>query len=136
MLIFNLFTIFTSSYLNQLTKTMDKTAVIYAYTSALKDLEADEREAEIALEKASVNLSNLASYIEEIIQIACKLSSYWNSKDFEVCQKIQKMVFPNGVKWNKETREIRTIETNKFLDIIYNISRTYVNDTTQKKDKS
>ena len=105
------------------------------YASALKDLEADEREAEIALEKESVNLSNLASYIEETIQIACKLSSYWSSKDFEVCQKIQKMVFPNGVKWNKETREIRTIETNKFLDIIYNISRTYINDTTQKKDK-
>ena len=106
------------------------------YTSALKDLEADEREAEIALEKASVNLSNLATYIEETTRIACNLSSYWNSKDFEVCQKIQKMAFPNGVKWDKESREIRTIETNTFLELIYNVSVTYKNDATQKKDKS
>ena len=64
-----------------------------AYSSAIADLEAEKRSTEAELEKISVNLSNLASYIEDTIIITCNLGSYWNMGDFEVSQKIQKWSF-------------------------------------------
>ena len=48
-----------------------------AYSSAIVDLEAKKRAAELELVRLSVNLSNIASYIEKSIRIACKLRSYW-----------------------------------------------------------
>ena len=107
-----------------------------AYSSALADLEADEREAEKELEKASVNLSNLANYIEETTQIACNIGTYWNKQNFELCQNIQKLVFPNGLNWDKDNRCYRTNGTNTFFNLINNISSSYKNNTAQKKDKS
>ena len=106
-----------------------------AYSSAIADLEAEKRSAEAELEKISVNLSNLASYIEDTIRIACNLSSYWNMGDFEVSQKIQKMVFPNGVKWDKENRAYLTEFGNLFFDLMFSVSNTYKNETAQKKGR-
>lgn len=107
-----------------------------AYSSAIADLEAEKRSAEAELEKISVNLSNLASYIEDAIRIACNLSSYWNMGDFEVSQKIQKIVFPNGVRWDKENRAYLTEFGNLFFDLIFSVSNTYKNENAQKKDES
>ena len=88
------------------------------------------------MEKISVNLSNLASYIEDAIRIACNLSSYWNMGDFEVSQKIQKMVFPNGVRWDKENRAYLTDFGNLFFDLMFSVSDNYKNEIAQKKDES
>ena len=88
------------------------------------------------MEKISVNLSNLASYIEDAIRIACNLSSYWNMGDFETSQKIQKMVFPNGVRWDKENRAYLTDFGNSFFDLMFSVSNNYKNEITQKKDES
>ena len=55
--------------------------------------------------------------------------------DFEVSQKIQKMVFPNGVKWDKENRAYLTEFGNLFFDLIFSISNTYKSEIAQKKDK-
>ena len=79
-----------------------------AYSSAIADLEAEKRSTEAELEIISVTLSHLTSYFEDAIRIACILSSYWNMGDLETSQKIQKMVFPNGVRWDKENRAYLT----------------------------
>ena len=56
--------------------------------------------------------------------------------DFEVSQKIQKMVFPKGVIWDKENRAYLTEFGNEFFDLIFSVSNTYKNKTAQKKDES
>lgn len=106
------------------------------YSDAIADLEAEKRATEAELEKISVNLSNLASYIEDAIRIACNLGSYWNMGDFETSQKIQKMVFPNGVRWDKENRAYLTEFGNLFFDLMFSVSNNYKNETAQKKDES
>ena len=82
-----------------------------------------------------MNLSNLASYIEHTVRIACELGSYWNCGDFEVCQKIQKLLFPEGVIWDKENRSLLTENGNKLFDLLFSVSDTYKNKNAQKKDK-
>lgn len=107
-----------------------------AYSSAIAELEAEKRSTEAELEKISVNLSNLASFIENAIRIACNLSSYWNKGDFETSQKIQKMVFPNGVRWDKENRAYLTDFGNLFFDLMFSVSDDYKNEITQKKGET
>ena len=83
-----------------------------------------------------MNLSNLASYIENTIRIACELGSYWNGGGFEVCQKIQKLLFPEGVIWDKENRSLLTKQGNEFFDLLFSVSDTYKNNNAKKEGKS
>ena len=106
------------------------------YCDAISDLENDMREAKLELDKASVNLSNLATYIDDTIAFACNLGSYWQKMDFEMCQGIQKLVFPEGVKWDKESRSYRTTNHNSFFEILYCVSDSYKNRQEKEKDKS
>ncbi len=106
------------------------------YLEVIRDLEINKHKAEAELEKVSVNLSNLAEYIETTIVIACNLGVYWKKQDFDVCQKIQKLVFPKGVEWDKEKRSFLTNSTNSFFDITRTISANYKNEKDKKRDKS
>ena len=106
------------------------------YKDVIADLERDLHKAEGELERASVNLSNLATYIDDTIAFACNLSSYWQKMDFEMCQGIQKLVFPEGVKWDKESRSYRTTNYNSFFEILHCVSESYKNRQEKEKDKS
>ena len=106
------------------------------YYDVMADLETEKRNAERELERASVNLSNLATYIDDTIAFACNLSSYWQKMDFEMCQGIQKLVFPEGVKWDKESRSYRTTNYNSFFEILHCVSDSYKNRQEKEKDKS
>ena len=75
-------------------------------------------------------------YIEDAVQIACDLGSYWGTQNFELCQKIQKLVFPNGVKWDKENRRLLTDGGNEFFDLLFRLSDSCEFIKTKKEDKS
>ena len=106
------------------------------YNSVIAELETEKQKAEQELYKLSVNLSNLTNYIKDSISIACNLGSYWSKMDFEVCQKVQKMVFPNGVKWDKENRAYLTDGVNEFYDVINRATDIYNKDKIKNEDKS
>ena len=46
------------------------------------------------------------------------------------------MVFPNGVKWDKENRAYLTEFGNLFFDLMFSVSNTYNNETAQKKGQT
>ena len=106
------------------------------YLEVIKDLEVNKHKAEVELEKVSANLSNLSEYIDDSIAIACNLGIYWKKQEFEMCQKIQKLVFPQGVEWDKEKRSFLTNNTNLFFGITRSISANYKNEMNKKRDKS
>ena len=106
------------------------------FSDVMADLEAEKRNAERELERASVNLSNLTTYIDDTIAIACNLDIYWQNRDFDVCQKIQKLAFPNGVKWDKEKRTLLTNSDNRFLNLLSRVSDSYKNRQEKEEDKS
>ena len=106
------------------------------YKDVIADLERDLHKAEGELGRASVNLSNLATYIDDTIAFACNLGSYWQKMDFEMCQGIQKLVFPEGVKWDKESRSYRTTNYNSFFEILHCVSDSYKNEMKKETDKS
>ena len=106
------------------------------YRDVVGDMNEKLRKAEAALEIATIDLSNLASYIDTTIEIACNLGTYWLERDFETCQKIQNLVFPEGVQWDAKTKNYLTDKTNLFFDNIRSLSMSYKDEKIQKKNKS
>ena len=106
------------------------------YYDVMADLETEKRNAERELERASVNLSNLTQYIDDTITMACNLSIYWSRQDFGLCQKIQKLPFPDGVKWDKENRRLLTNGGNEFFYLLFRLSDSYKSIKSKKEDKS
>ena len=100
------------------------------------ELEADLRRARAELEKYEEDFSNLSKYTKEVIETCSILGSYWSEMDFEICQKIQKLVFPEGAYWDHENRRFRTDGMNSVASYLFTLSDTYKNEIAQKKDKS
>jgi len=56
------------------------------------------------------------------------LGSLWHKSELEMSEKIQNLLFPNGILWDKEIGNYRTFNKNKALLIIDKISESYKNE--------
>ena len=79
--------------------------------------ELNSRLAEIRrdLEDAGKNLSNMMNYINQTIEISCKLGSLWRDSDFSNRQKIQNLVYPGGIYFDKKNDDYRTENENEVF---------------------
>ena len=77
---------------------------------------------ELELSKVNQNISNLDVKVDEIISTCCKLGSLWRGAELELCHKIQNLLFPKGLLWDKVLGSYRTIDENKALSVIQAIS--------------
>ena len=95
-----------------------------------------EKLAKIEVEMAKVkrNLSNLTSTVDEVVATCCKLGGLWSNSELELCQKIQNLLFPSGIFWDKENENYRTIDCNQALSIIQRISSSYKNKNEEKSE--
>ena len=106
------------------------------YNEASRELTLNINKAEKELEAAEIKFSNLSKYIESSISIASQLGYYWLKQDFQLCQKIQKLTFPEGINWDGEKKAFRTDNCNEYLAKIA-LLRTSVAGLGQKeRDKS
>lgn len=79
----------------------------------------------IELEKWQTNLSNQQRQIPQVIATASHISDLWHNGNIETKKKIQNLVFPNGIYWDKEIRNYRTENKNEIFNIIERLSSTY-----------
>ena len=68
-----------------------------------------------------------------ILLIFCKLASLWNGGDYGFRQKLQNLLFPHGVCFDKKTGNYRTMYVNIIAERIAAMSATY-SDTHKKRD--
>ena len=105
---------------------------IYATTVEVVQEKLAKIEVEIA--KVKKNLSNLTSTADEVVATCCRLGSLWNDAELELCQKIQNLLFPSGIFWDKEIGNYRTFNCNQALGIIQRISDSYKNKNEEKSE--
>jgi site-specific DNA recombinase len=74
------------------------------------------------LEKAVVKTSNLPQMVDLSLNIASNLSATWVSGDYETKQKVQKMLFPEGMCYDKKNGLLRTHRVNSVFHTISNVS--------------
>ena len=60
----------------------------------------------------------------------------WKNGDFDLRQRIQKMVSPKGLNWDRENENYRTISENEDLRVFRLFSESYKNEDKEKTGKS
>ena len=68
-----------------------------------------------------------------LLLIFCKLGSLWSGGDYGFRQKLQNLLFPHGVCFDKKTDNYRTSDVNIIARLIASISKDY-NDGNKKRD--
>lgn len=66
----------------------------------------------------SIDSSNLENAVEKCLTIAQNISSAWVLASFENKQRLQKLIFPEGVLYNKKKGVVRTLRTNSLFAAI------------------
>ena len=106
------------------------------YDEASKEMTMRIHEVEKSLEEVGVKYSNLERYIDTSISIASQLGYYWLKQDFQLCQKIQKLTFPDGIMWDGERKIFRTENCNEYLAKIGFLRMSVADLENKKRDKS
>ncbi len=104
------------------------------YTTTVEVIQEKLAKIEVEMAKVKRNLSNLTSTVDEVVATCCKLGCLWSDSELELCQKIQNLLFPSGIFWDKENENYRTIDCNQALSIIQRISGGYKNKNEEKSE--
>ena len=72
---------------------------------------------------------NYAIFFEK--KCTCNIDSYWQRGDFAARQKLQKMLFPVPICYDKGTGDYRTSEVNALAEVIRDITTGYGDGKTK-----
>ena len=84
------------------------------------------------IEVASFDSSNLENYIQNSLELFSNNNDVWGSSDFNEMQKLQKVLFPEGIWYDRKNDRVRTTRVNSVLELTSNISAIYKD---KKEDK-
>ena len=79
----------------------------------------------LSIDDCQRDLSNSEKDIDKIVATCSDISTLWSDSDCETKQKIQVLVFPNGILWDSQNSIYRTPSRNAFFDIINRFSAGY-----------
>ena len=79
-----------------------------------------------ALKESDKDLSNEKKYIGDVIAMSCKLGTLWQDANFRTRQKLQNLVYPNGILYDKHLGSYRTENENEVFRIFRSISASYI----------
>ena len=106
------------------------------YTTTVEVIQEKLAKIEIEMAKVKQNLSNLTATADEVVSTCCKLGSLLSNSELELCQKIQNLLFPSGIFWDKEKENYRTIGENQALSVIRTISDSSENKNKEESENS
>ena len=95
------------------------------YTMTVEALQKDLGQITLELSKYDKDLSNHENRINDILVMCCHLGGLWRNADLTTAQKLQNLLFPQGILWDKEKDDYRTFGENAALSVIRRITETY-----------
>ena len=97
---------------------------IYSTTSS--HLNSQLLEISKAFQEAERDLSNERKYIEDVVSMSCKLGDLWQEGNFRTRQKLQNLVYPNGILFDKHLGSYRTENENEVFRVFRSLSTSYM----------
>ena len=67
--------------------------------------------------------SNLENAIKKGLKIAQNIGQLWVSSDFDNKTKLQKLVFPEGIAYDRQKNKFRTFRVNTIFSLIADVAR-------------
>ena len=102
------------------------------YQTTMRALNKELAEIDSGLADVDKNLSNLQNFIDETIAISCKLGTLWAKGDFFNRQKLQNLLFPSGLYFDKNTDSYRTDTENE----VFKTFRLFSSSCKENKEKA
>ena len=93
------------------------------YLEFVADLEKEKSELEKELAKPAKGVSNLEKCLDFAINLSMKLATVWSSARYSDQQRLQFLVFPEGIFYNRKTDECRTENINPVFRYIIELER-------------
>lgn len=88
----------------------------------------EKLELEKNLHNVPKGVSNLEDCIEKAMNLSSKLASEWTSAGYAYKQKIQNIIFPEGITYNKRNDECRTPRINWVFALIARLRQDFINE--------
>jgi site-specific DNA recombinase len=88
---------------------------------------------EAELQKGKGKLSNFSEYVEKSLLMASQLASLWQQGEQPVQEKLQYLLFPEGVQYEHEKGQYRTGRMNAIFSLIHSLSTA---SNTKKEGKT
>ena len=88
------------------------------------------------LENSTFELSNLGKEIDRMVEIVTNSLEIWKLGSFKVKQRLQKLIFPEGIHYNRENDSYRTNRVNTIFALSRSISIGYGENKKGIKDFS
>ena len=82
----------------------------------------EKREILGQLQQMDFSLSNVDSYIDFSLDLSVKLQKMWHLSNFQAKEKLQYLVFPEGIFYDRKKAAYRTERTNVVFELIYSFT--------------
>lgn len=107
-----------------------------AYKEALEITQEKIDNLEIEMNECKIFLSNHSWNINKVFTMCCKLGTLWIESSLELRQRLQNLLFPEGILWDKKIHNYRTIRENEALDVIRRITESCKNKKEEKSEEA
>ena len=97
------------------------------YEAGMRELQSRKDTYTIELQGWNKKLSNCTNRIAQVIATASNISDLWKQGSLEIKRRIQNLVFPEGLLWDKRISDYRTEKVHGFFEIMSLFSATYKN---------
>ena len=102
-------------------------------TKQLEKIEAERDEILSQLEEKDKSILNLSGYVNFGLSLKDNMLRLWQLGDLSQKKRVQNLMFPDGLVYNKENDDIEPISKNEFMFLFGLKSRDY---ESKKRDKS
>ena len=96
----------------------------------------ENKELEREIANSDFKSSNLEKIIKKGIAILLKPLLLWEQSDYNDKQRLQYLLFPDGIRYNKEKREVRTPRVNTIISAIACTAKLVENENKKATTKS
>ena len=79
---------------------------------------AEKEELEREIKNSGSLSSNLDRYIENALKLFCNLHKMWELSDYSGKQKLQKLLFPEGIRYDRKNDQVQTLTVNPVMELI------------------
>ena len=93
------------------------------YRKFISKFNIEKVDLESNLLNSTISSSNLQIAIDKALKISSNLSEIWTSVDLSQKNKIQNLVFPSGLGYDKSNGKVRTTRVNSIFSCIPDISK-------------
>lgn len=105
------------------------------YEKFLDKLMKEKQEILSSLQNTSISSSNLENYLETVASFSSKLATAWSSSPVKAKEKLQKLVFPEGISYCTKKEAFLTSKTNSVFQLNADLNSVSEDDIKKQGGK-